>query len=108
MPQKTIMHNAVEKLVYNRKLAITAKILRAVSHPLRLQIISFIDTNKKINVNSIYQSLHLEQSRASQHLRILRDTNIVSTQREGKFIYYSLNYPLLQLIAEVVDSFLGS
>lgn len=69
-----------------------AEILRALAHPLRMKILEFIDQNGTINVNKIYNTLNLEQSITSQHLRILRAAGIVITQREGKFIHYSIDY----------------
>lgn len=74
------------------KLQVSSETLRALCHPLRLRIVEFIDQNESINVNKIYNTLKLEQSITSQHLRILRKSNLVQTQREGKFIHYSLNY----------------
>jgi len=69
-----------------------AMILRAMNHKLRQQIIKLLDENKKMTVTDIYVKLRLEQSVASQHLAILRRAGIVSTEREGKFIYYGVNY----------------
>lgn len=88
------------------KLSRSAEILRALAHPLRMQILSFIDENKVINVNKIYNTLKLEQSITSQHLRILRLADIVETKREGKFIYYTINYDRLAYVNEVVKEFL--
>ena len=76
-------------------LATSVEILRALAHPLRMRILQFVDRNDRINVNRIYSSLNLEQSITSQHLRILRQAGLVSTERQGKFIHYSLNYPKL-------------
>jgi DNA-binding transcriptional ArsR family regulator len=39
--------------------------------------------------------MDIEQSVASQHLRILRDAGLVYTQRRGKFVEYLLHEPLL-------------
>ena len=69
-----------------------AMILRAMNHKLRQQMIKLLDENKKMTVTDIYVKLRLEQSVASQHLAILRRAGIVSTEREGKFIYYGVNY----------------
>ena len=44
------------------------------------------------DVTELYVKLRLEQSVASQHLAILRKAGIVFTLRDGKFIYYSINY----------------
>lgn len=85
-----------------------AEVLRALAHPLRLRIIEFIDENETINVNQIYNTLNLEQSITSQHLRILRLAGLVNTERDGKFIHYSLNYDRLQQTVTAIDSFFDS
>lgn len=69
------------------------RILRALAHPLRLKIIRVIhDNNGSANVGEIYLALDIEQSIASQHLRVLRQAELVKTRRDRKFIYYSLDY----------------
>lgn len=88
------------------QLDISAGLLRAIAHPLRLQILSFIDKNNIINVNKIYNKLNLEQSITSQHLRILRNAEIVKTKREGKYILYSVNYDKVKKINGLVLNFL--
>ncbi len=80
------------------QLDISTEILRAIAHPLRMAIIDFIDQKQVINVNKIYNTLKLEQSITSQHLRILRSADLVITKREGKFIYYSLNYDKIEQV----------
>ena len=62
-----------------------------------------IETEKKITVTEIYVRLRLEQSVASQHLAILRRAGIVTTQRDGKFIYYTVNYSRIDEINRVVE-----
>lgn len=90
----------------NDKLRISSEILRALCHPLRMKILQFIDENENINVNKIYNTLKLEQSITSQHLRILRNAGIVTTQREGKFIYYHINYDKVDDVMVYVRKFL--
>ncbi|MGB1217027.1 MAG: ArsR/SmtB family transcription factor, partial [Saprospiraceae bacterium] len=77
-----------ETSIEAEQLHISTELLRALCHPLRMRILHFIDQNDNINVNKIYNTLKLEQSITSQHLRILRKSNIVSTERDGKFIFY--------------------
>jgi len=71
-----------------------------------MRILEFIDKHKTINVNKIYNTLKLEQSITSQHLRILRLADIVQTTRDGKFIHYSINYPKIAQVVKSVDAFL--
>lgn len=80
-----------------------ALILRALNHKLRQQIVKFIDQEKKITVTEIYVHLRLEQSVASQHLAILRRAGVVKTERDGKFIYYSINAERISRIMKCVD-----
>jgi DNA-binding transcriptional ArsR family regulator len=93
--------------INNERLQVSSDILRALAHPLRMKILEFIDKNKTINVNKIYNTLKLEQSITSQHLKILRASGLVQTHREGKFIHYTIDYPRLATAMRAVDSFLG-
>ncbi|HEY5405698.1 MAG TPA: metalloregulator ArsR/SmtB family transcription factor [Ginsengibacter sp.] len=82
-------------------------VLRALNHKLRQQVIKTIHENKKLTVTELYVKLRLEQSVASQHLAILRRAGIVVTQREGKFIFYSINSSRIEAIKQFVKSLLG-
>ncbi len=92
--------------INHEKLETSSEILRAISHPLRLQILEFIDQNDLINVNKIYNTLKLEQSITSQHLRILRKAGLVQTERDGKFIHYSIDYEKVKHAVAAVNAFL--
>lgn len=82
-------------------------VLRALNHKLRQQILRMLDEKKKLTVTEIYVQLRLEQSVASQHLAILRRAGIVKTEREGKFIYYIINYDRIDQINKLVDDLLS-
>ncbi len=82
-------------------------VLRAVNHKLRQKIIDLLDTNASMTVTDIYIKLRLEQSVASQHLAILRRAGVVITERQGKFIYYSLDRDRLSQIATLVEDLAG-
>jgi len=90
--------------VHTKKAAL---ILRSINHKLRQQIIKLLDESQKMTVTEIYVKLRLEQSVASQHLAILRRAGIVSTTRDGKFIYYSVNYQRLAEVVRLVESLVG-
>jgi DNA-binding transcriptional ArsR family regulator len=79
-------------------------VLRAIGHDLRKKIIELLKENESMNVTDIYVKLRVEQSVASQHLRTLRDEGVVLTNRNGKFIYYTLNHQRLEEISELVEN----
>ncbi|HLT94532.1 MAG TPA: metalloregulator ArsR/SmtB family transcription factor [Membranihabitans sp.] len=78
-------------------------VLRAVNHKLRQRIIGLLEENNEMTVTDIYIKLRLEQSVASQHLAILRRAGVVSTERQGKYIYYSLDKERLKQINRLVE-----
>ena len=81
----------------------SAGVLRSVNHKLRQQILTLLEENGKLTVTEIYVRLRIEQSVASQHLAILRQADVVKTERDGKFIYYSLNIQRLDELAQITE-----
>ncbi|MBK6729746.1 MAG: helix-turn-helix transcriptional regulator [Bacteroidetes bacterium] len=94
--QGTLQQSTLEK---------AASLMRAIAHPLRLKIIVLLDKNKTANVNKIYKLLNTEQSIVSQHLKIMRNADLVNTKRDGKFIHYSVNYTTIQQINTVLEKY---
>jgi DNA-binding transcriptional ArsR family regulator len=84
-----------------------ALVLRAINHKLRQQILKLIDEHGKITVTEIYVKLRLEQSVASQHLAILRKAGFVKTERDGKFIYYTVNTARVEDLNKFTESLLN-
>src|SRR4051794_33558364 len=81
-------------------------IFRAINHNLRQQLLFLLHLNEKMTVTELYINLRLEQSVASQHLAILRKAGLVSTNRDGKCIYYSVNYGQLRHLRSISSQLL--
>ena len=81
-----------------------AMVLRAANHRLRQKIVRAIHEARRITVTQLYTQLRLEQSVASQHLAILRKAGIVSTERDGKFIFYRINSSRINGINEIIKN----
>lgn len=77
--------------------------LRAVNHPLRKEMMQLIQEKGKVTVTELYIKLRIEQSVASQHLAILRKADVLTTERDGKFIYYSVNTKRVEEIAGIIE-----
>jgi ArsR family transcriptional regulator len=69
-----------------------AEICKTFSSPIRLEIISQLRDGKK-SVNEIATLTGVRQATISQHLSVLRQRGVVSTQREGINIYYQVANP---------------
>lgn len=83
----------------------TSGIIRAVNHKLRMRMIDLLTGVDSMSVRDIYTTLRLEQSVASQHLAILRRAGIVIVEPRGKFVYYSLDYEVIEQAQEAIDGF---
>ena len=96
------------KVVFNNdKLQTSCELMRALAHPLRLKILEFIDRNGSINVNKIYNTLNIEQSITSQHLKIMRLAGVIDAERDGKYVHYTINYNVIRKAEVAVNNFLG-
>lgn len=66
-----------------------AKILQKLAHPVRLELALRLLENKCC-VKEIGEILNLPQATASQHLKQLREGNIVEDNRKGNVVEYCL------------------
>jgi len=99
----TLKHGKKDILLDYAELRKAVLVLRAVNHKLRQRIIDLLEEGESMTVTDIYIKLRLEQSVASQHLAILRRAGVVITDRQGKFIYYSLDKSRLAQISKLVE-----
>jgi len=74
----------------NTKYYSLLKIFKALSDETRLRILLLL-TQGDLCVCEMIYILGYEQSRVSHCLRILRDSELVTSSRDGKIVIYSLN-----------------
>lgn len=67
-------------------------LFRALADPTRLRVIHLIGDGE-LCVRSFVEVLNVNQPKISRHLAYLRRAGLVSTRREGKWIYYRLVEP---------------
>lgn len=68
----------------------TAERLKALAEPTRLQIIEMLD-QEEMCVCEMLEKLRMSQPAVSHHLKILRQAEIITDRKEGKWVFYSLN-----------------
>ncbi|BAW95754.1 arsenical resistance operon repressor, ArsR family [[Synechococcus] sp. NIES-970] len=69
---------------------------KAIADPIRLEILERLRT-QELCVCELCDVLGLKQSKLSFHLKILKESELVLTRQDGRWIYYRLN--LAQFIA---------
>jgi ArsR family transcriptional regulator len=62
-----------------------------------------IREQKRLCVCELTEALDIPQPKASRHLGILRDAGLLETERQGQWIYYSLNLRLPHWVRRVMD-----
>jgi DNA-binding transcriptional ArsR family regulator len=67
-----------------------SEILKALGHPVRLQIVFGLANGKECNVNTMVGKLDLPQSTVSQHLGILKNRGIITCRKKGVETCYFL------------------
>jgi DNA-binding transcriptional ArsR family regulator len=72
-----------------------AELFKVLSVDRRIEIIELLK-KEAMCVNAIAESLGVTQSAVSQHLRVLKAAGLVQDDRQGYWIYYSLNREALE------------
>ena len=95
----------IEKLV---------EIFKALSDPTRLRLVKLLNDCQPgvckggpLCVNALAHQLGVTQSAVSQHLRILRQAGLVSGERRGSFMHYSLDLDGLEKYRAALRETLG-
>lgn len=63
-----------------------SKILKSMSHPIRLKILCLLQ-DKELSVGDIRDQVETTNANVSQHLNILRSQGIIDYRKEANFIY---------------------
>jgi ArsR family transcriptional regulator len=71
--------------------------LKAASHPLRLKIMCLLQSTE-MTVHEIVERVGTTQSNVSQHLAIMRDKGLLSSNRVANRVYYRLAESRLALL----------
>ena len=75
-----------------------AELLKALAHPVRLQIVHTLLKEGGRNVRCIETKTNASQSNISQHLQKLRAVGIVVAERNGNEVYYRAACPKAALL----------
>ena len=79
-----------------------AETLKAVAHPIRLQIVNIL-MNGERSVGELVRKLGTKQSLTSQQLSILKSRGVLRSRRNGNVVYYSLkNAGIKNIVASIL------
>ncbi len=73
----------------------SADLFKILSVDKRIEIVERLK-KEPMSVNALADALGVTQSAVSQHLRVLKGAGLVKDERQGYWIYYSLNRDALE------------
>ncbi|MCE5250731.1 metalloregulator ArsR/SmtB family transcription factor [bacterium] len=82
-----------------------ARVFKILSVDTRIKILELVK-DRALCVNAIASRLGITAAAASQHLRIMRDADIVVADKDGYFVHYSINRETMAAWKNLADTLL--
>ena len=73
-----------------------SEVFKVLGVETRVRIVELLKTRGPLGVNALAESLGISPAAVSQHLRVLRHAGLVTPERKGYWIPYSLNEEALE------------
>lgn len=83
-----------------------ARMFKVLSVETRLRMIRLLRSHP-LCVNALARQLGITPAAVSQHLRVLRDADIVSGVKHGYYVHYRLNKDVLERWRKLAGDLLG-
>lgn len=99
--ENRIMPNAKNKYLASR-----AQVFKAMGHPTRLAIIDELTKGPR-RVRDLNEIIDADMSTVSRHLSVLRNAGLVSSEKQGNQVVYTLRCPCVTTFYACVESVLS-
>lgn len=70
-------------------------VFKAISDPTRREILKLLN-DKDLSAGEIAEHFDISKAALTKHLNILREAELVSSEKQGNFVIYSINVTVLQ------------
>ncbi|WP_055070091.1 autorepressor SdpR family transcription factor [Clostridium massiliamazoniense] len=80
-----------------------SRVFKALSDETRREILKLLNT-KDMNAGEIANHFSMSKPSISKHLDILREAELITSEKKGQFVIYSINTSVLQ---EALSNFLS-
>ena len=97
------MARRVSELVSKNRLENMVKILKAVAHPVRLQIVNIL-LREECSVGELVKTMGTKQSLTSQQLSNMKFSGLLKSRRDGNVVFYSLaNDSIKKIVKSILN-----
>jgi ArsR family transcriptional regulator len=90
------------KTIPDELLTLMAEKFRMLSDPTRLAILRCLMDGQELNVSQLVSMSGRELANVSKHLKQMADAGMLARRKEGSFVLYRLDDPVLEKICELV------
>ena len=84
------------------KIKQSASLLKAIGHPIRVEIILCLSRNRNMTVTELCNDLSIHQPILSLHLAVLRKQNVIKVKKQGKQSIYSISDISVKQIISII------
>ena len=95
------------KLTPLAALADAAECLKTLAHPHRLRMVQML-LQGKYTVGELAEACEIPSHMASEHLRLMQRCGFLTSEKEGRFVYYTIAEPHLANIMACVQARFGA
>jgi DNA-binding transcriptional ArsR family regulator len=79
-----------------------ANVFKALGDPTRREILKLLK-DKDMNAGEISENFNISRPAITKHLDILREAELISSEKKGQYVIYSINLSVLQ---EAISNFM--
>lgn len=87
----------------NNLYELRAQVVKALAHPLRLQIIDLLSNQEEMCVCELVAALKCDQPTVSKHLNLMKGAGIIRSRKEGNKMLYQLCMPCAVNFLSCID-----
>ena len=78
---------------------------KALGDPVRVEILKLLKENPR-TVSELVNNFDVSQPAISHHLAVLKSVGLVTSKRDGRVVYYSLNLKCITAVCEFMRQYL--
>lgn len=98
---------SIKETTFDEELTYKAKLFKALAHPARLAILQYLAEIQTCITGDIADELPLSRTTVNQHLKELKDVDLIRGTVEGVKTNYCLNAKAIEMLRKETDEFLS-
>lgn len=93
-------------MIENNSLDHISNVFKALGDKNRLKIIKLLASNKKHSfcVTEIAEKINISQPAVSQHIKVLKEIDMLLSHREGFRVYHTVNVETMRTLVPMVEN----